>query len=85
MKVFANVYRGRRIFRSRKGYLGIGTEAIQAGDVVAFVAGARVPYAFRPMRGTTDTYTLIGEAYVHGLSDETIKASEPEMRGIRVI
>jgi hypothetical protein len=85
MKVFANVYRGRRIFRSRKGYLGIGTEAIQAGDVVAFVAGARVPYAFRPMRGTTDTYTLIGEAYVHGLSDETIKASEPEMRGVRVI
>jgi hypothetical protein len=85
MKVFGTVFTGRRMFRSRNGYLGLGNEAIRPGDLILLVAGARVPYVFRPVAGQGDTYTLVGEAYVHGLSEEKVKESATEMRAIKVI
>ncbi|KAF1998436.1 hypothetical protein P154DRAFT_407830, partial [Amniculicola lignicola CBS 123094] len=60
---------GRRIFVSEKGYLGTGVEEVKKGDLVYMVAGADVPYILRPVVGKEHTFTLVGEAYVHGIMD----------------
>ncbi|KAI9685825.1 MAG: hypothetical protein M1822_004103 [Bathelium mastoideum] len=64
---FETIYDGRRIFTSEKGYLGTGVEAVKTGDLILLVAGAEVPYIFRPVAGKERTFTLVGEAYVHGI------------------
>jgi hypothetical protein len=66
---FETVYDGRRIFVSEKGYLGTGTEGMRTGDLVYLVAGADVPYILRPVADKEHTFTLVGEAYVHGIMD----------------
>lgn len=69
--LFTKIYNGRRIFSTPDGYLGIGTEDIRPGDVIMLVAGADVPYVFRPLLGAAEaTFTLVGEAYVHGMTAE---------------
>jgi hypothetical protein len=54
---------GRIPFSTSFGYLGLGPEMLQSGDVVCVLYGATVPYILRPQNGH---YILIGEAYVHG-------------------
>lgn len=63
---FESIYDGRRIFASEKGFLGTSVERVGKGDLVYFVAGADVPYIFRPVTGKDGTFVLIGEAYLHG-------------------
>lgn len=65
---FTKIYDGRRIFLSANGYLGISSEDVRAGDSIMLVAGADVPYILRPVEGKDATFTLVGEAYVHGLA-----------------
>ena len=65
------IYDGRRIFSTTNGHIGISSEAIKAGDMIYLVPGAEVPYVFRPVEGVTSTFTLVGEAYVHGLMDKS--------------
>ncbi|KAF2228724.1 hypothetical protein EV356DRAFT_435862, partial [Viridothelium virens] len=60
---------GRRVFTSEKGYLGTGVEDVRAGDLVVLVEGACVPYILRPVAGREGTFSLVGEAYVHGMMD----------------
>jgi Heterokaryon incompatibility protein (HET) len=83
---FESVYDGRRIFVSEKGYLGTGVEAVKAGDLIYLVAGADVPYVLRPVVGKEHTFTLVGEAYVHGIMDggETVVA-DLEFGSINII
>ena len=57
----------RRLFMTRSGYLGIGPWSLQKGDSVMIVAGAYVPYIVRQTGGSSESYELIGEAYVHGI------------------
>lgn len=66
---FESIYDGRRIFASEKGFLGTSVERVGKGDLVYFVAGADVPYIFRPVTGKDGTFVLIGEAYLHGGMD----------------
>jgi len=55
---------GRRMFRTRGGYLGMGSVSVEPGDQVWVVKGGDVPLVLRPKNGR---YRLIGEAYVHGI------------------
>lgn len=58
----------RRIFRTEKGYLGLGPASVQGGEEVWLFQGATVPFI---LRGRIDeAYTLMGESYVHGCMDE---------------
>lgn len=66
--LFTKVYDGRQIFSTPNGYLGISTEDVKPEDVIMLVAGADVPYVLRPVAGVQSTFTLVGEAYVHGLT-----------------
>ncbi|KAJ9650752.1 hypothetical protein H2198_009945 [Neophaeococcomyces mojaviensis] len=56
---------GRRAFRTSKGYIGLGPQNLQLGDHVVIVHGSTVPFILRKIE--KDKFTLIGEAYVHGI------------------
>jgi hypothetical protein len=58
----------RCLFRTTRGYLGLGSETAQPGDSLSIVQGARVPYIFRPCYAEEGNYMkLEGEAYVHNI------------------
>jgi len=59
--------KSRRPFLSILGYVGLAPEFTKEGDVLVVFCGAKFPYV---LRGNCDgTYTLVGEAYVHGIMD----------------
>lgn len=55
----------RTLFRTRKGYLGIGAQSLRPSDEVWVLAGASVPFILR--RGEDEFYELVGEVYLHGV------------------
>lgn len=76
-EALATFHWGRKLFRCHHtGLLGLGPRYVQAGDAVAVLPGSRVPIVLRPVidpqAGLTYTYTLVGNAYVHGMMDGRI-------------
>ncbi|KAL2071818.1 hypothetical protein VTL71DRAFT_13053 [Oculimacula yallundae] len=60
--------RDRRPFLAVKGYVGLAPLDTKVGDLVVLFEGAKFPYVLRRGRGNDDElYTLVGEAYVHGV------------------
>jgi len=55
----------RRPFIFKKGFVGLGPEILQAGDVICIFFGAKLPYILRPYED--GTWRLVGEAFVHGI------------------
>lgn len=55
----------RRPFRTAKGYIGLGPLRVCEGDSIWILPGADVPFVFRPTGH--GSFTVIGEAYVHGI------------------
>ncbi|KAE8136425.1 heterokaryon incompatibility protein-domain-containing protein [Aspergillus pseudotamarii] len=72
-------YRSRCLFRTRKGYIGLGPVGVQPGDEIWLFATARTPFILRrPSEGPlkvgsnssiaeSECRTFIGETYVHGI------------------
>jgi hypothetical protein len=73
---------GRKLFRTRKGYLGMTCHHVRAGDKVAVLWGGRLPFVLRekglvvlePETGCAPLIAMShvfvgGECYVHGLAD----------------
>ncbi|KAF2817429.1 uncharacterized protein BDZ99DRAFT_493248 [Mytilinidion resinicola] len=68
---------GRRLFITRKGYIGLCPPHTKTGDLLYVAPGLHVPILLRPesfvmqqYRGTStsaSTYRLVGECYCHGL------------------
>ncbi|KAK3360698.1 heterokaryon incompatibility protein-domain-containing protein [Lasiosphaeria hispida] len=56
---------GRAIFRTDENYLGNGPRSVLPGDQVWVLAGAVVPIVLR--RRGNGRFTLVGEAFVHGI------------------
>ncbi|GIZ48285.1 hypothetical protein CKM354_001135300 [Cercospora kikuchii] len=84
--LFKKVYEGRRIFTSTNGFLGISSEGAQAGDLVYLIAGADVPFLIRPVAGAEATFTIVGEAYVHGLmGGDAIKETELVFESLQIV
>lgn len=65
-----------RVFTTEKGYLGLGPSTAQLGDHVCIFATAGTPHILRAVNSGSDSYRLIGEAYVHGLMDGEYKANK---------
>ncbi|KAG8165216.1 hypothetical protein KVR01_005491 [Diaporthe batatas] len=71
--------KGRRLFTTEKGYLGLGPAAMAEGDLVQIMAGGHTPFVTRridkhkaidiPGVGKQDCLSLIGDCYVHGIMD----------------
>lgn len=58
--------RGRTVFETQDGYIGIGPPSARSGDSVCILLGSKVPMLLRP---TQNGFTVIGECYGHGLDD----------------
>jgi hypothetical protein len=54
----------RRLFVTRKGYLGLGPEALREQDLVCILTGGPVPYVLRKV---DQHYQFVGESYVYGI------------------
>ena len=61
-----NCCSGHSFFKTKRGYLGLGSQALQVGDIVCVLAGGEVPFVLRRAR---THYQLVGESYVHGIMD----------------
>jgi hypothetical protein len=57
---------GRSFFLSAKGYVGIGPDDMEEGDVVAILYGARTPFVLRQTQDQS-AWSLLGDCYVHGI------------------
>jgi hypothetical protein len=55
---------GRRICRTKSGFIGLAPQYAQPGDVVALVKGGRLPLV---LRRAGEHWRLLGEAYVDGI------------------
>lgn len=64
--IFASLSIWRKVFLTRKGHFGLGPMSIQPGDEVWMLCGGKVLYVLRRHETLPDTYTFVGEAYVHG-------------------
>lgn len=79
---------GRRLFVTRRGYLGMAPVDAQPGDEVLLVRGAWAPYVFRKLDLSSvdgceegdEVRMLIGEAYVHGVMGSL--GSDEEVLGV---
>ncbi|KAI1384118.1 HET-domain-containing protein [Hypoxylon trugodes] len=54
----------RRVFRTSKGYIGLGPALAEAGDDIAVVQGAKVPLV---LRAKDSQWTLQGDCYLRGI------------------
>lgn len=62
--------RGRTLFETQDGYIGIGPPRAQPGDAACVLLGCKVPILLRPVSTVINSgFTVIGECYIHGLDD----------------
>ena len=61
----SEAYGARRLFRTAENFLGIVSHSLLPIDEVWIAAGAAAPIVLRPAQ--QDRFTLVGEAYVHGI------------------
>lgn len=66
--------RGRTLFATARGKLGLGPENMQRQDVVTILLGTPVPIVLRPLG---DHFTYLGGAYVHGIMDGEFIRGDP--------
>lgn len=59
--------RGRRVFTTETGHIGTAPAGAQIGDSVCLILGAYAPMVLR--RTSSGQFHVVGECYVHGLSD----------------
>lgn len=57
--------KGRRVFRTKRGWFGLGHKSVMEGDQVWFLAHCTVPFLLRPVE--EGAYRIVGVCYVHGL------------------
>jgi len=62
--------RGRSFIVTEEGLVGLGPSNTEVGDFIVIIAGANTPFIVRPSQageGTAGSFSLVGEAYVHGV------------------
>ena len=58
--------KGRRFYKSRKGFMGLAPDIAQEGDKICLILGCCTPLI---IRGGEPNFSLVGESYVHGVMD----------------
>jgi hypothetical protein len=56
VELITETMRGRCLFLTQLGYIGIGAVNVQAGDVVCILSGTRIPFLLRPSSGRVATF-----------------------------
>jgi hypothetical protein len=72
--------RGRTLFKTAKGMLGLGHVAVRAGDKVTLLWGVRSPLVLRPRdgEGSDKGFELMGDAYVDGIMHGEFLDTKPK-------
>lgn len=69
-------------FITHQGYIGVGPEDTQVGDLVYVLFGGEVPFLLREIPESQDrrgTHTYVGHTYVHGIMDgEVLEQDIPD-------
>lgn len=74
---WAKVSTNRSLFRTEKGFLGLGPRDMQPGDSIFILKGAAVPYVFRKCKTKGGVlYELQGDAYLHGIMYGEVNQAE---------
>lgn len=77
---------GRRIFKTIGGRVGFGPANVEAGDCVCIFSYARTAHILRPTADVErKTYTIIGEAYVHGMMHGEVEELGLEEQDITLV
>ncbi|KAE8454256.1 hypothetical protein EG329_005181 [Mollisiaceae sp. DMI_Dod_QoI] len=58
-------------------YVGLGPNAIKAGDIVVIFLGVKVPYILRKARH--HSYQIVGPCYVHGVMEGELMDTKPHI------
>lgn len=58
---------GRSFITTAEGYIGLGPDGVEPGDIICVFLGCSRPVVLRPM--PNDRYQLVGDAFVYGLHD----------------
>jgi hypothetical protein len=69
----------KKLLRTSKGYIGFGNSSMQVGDQVWMLCGGRTPFVLRPAL-EKETYTFMGETYLHGCMDGEMITEELKAR-----
>lgn len=78
----ATVTWGRMFIATRDGRISFVPKNSREGDVIAVLAGGRVPIVLRP---ENDHYTVIGDAYIHGIMDgEAVEDCNGELHDLEL-
>ena len=56
---------GRRFFITKSGLMGVTSPGTKIGDEIVLFLGASTPFVIR--RNNSDSFTLVGTSYVHGI------------------
>ena len=80
-------YRGRCLFVTRKGYVGLGPLFAREGDEVWIIPGAKVPFVFGKAPDNDRSHRVFkGESYVHGIMHgEVVQDHEGELSPVALI
>jgi hypothetical protein len=61
-------YRGRVLFETARGYIGLGPRGAEQGDRVVVLDGGKVPYVLT-LKEEEDEHAFVGECYVMDIMD----------------
>jgi hypothetical protein len=75
-----NAAKGRAVFHTRDGHMGLGPEGTQPGDIVAILYGCRYPVVMRPLSNPGE-YTFLECAYVYDIMDGEAVRRHKELGG----
>ena len=56
----------RWLFKTRKGYIGLGPQLLKPGDEIFMIQRSKVPFILRKTSKEGGAHRLVGETYVHG-------------------
>jgi hypothetical protein len=61
-------YANRRLFRTSRGYLGLGRRCMKEGDFVSVLHGGKYPYVLRIFgKAPNACFALVGDCFMHDI------------------
>lgn len=63
----------RRVFRTSRGYLGLGRPCMKTGDIITVLHGGNYPFVLRVKSEPSNTdYSLVGDCFVYDIMNQQI-------------
>jgi Heterokaryon incompatibility protein (HET) len=75
----------RALFITRKGYMGLAPWNAKVGDKICILLGGCTPFLLRERGQDDEQYTLVGEAYVHGIMGGEVFRPELGPKEVQVL